>query len=157
MAKLDLINKKILRILQKNCSISNQELAQHIGLSPASTLERVRKLEQSGIIRGYVALVDEKRIEKHIRAYIFITMKEHSAQSMEEFNKRISTLPEVLECSRLAGEKDYLLKVICDNIEDFEEFTRVRLTTIPGIDKTSSTIVLSTLVDTTALPLDMSD
>lgn len=156
MAKLDPINRKILNILQEDSSITNQELASRIGLAPASTLERVKKLENAGIIRSYVALVDEKKADKHIKAYIFVTMKEHSSGVMDSFNERIASLPEVMECCRLAGEKDYLLKVICDNIEDFELFTRERLTTIPGIDKTSSTIVLSTIVAKTALPLDSS-
>jgi DNA-binding Lrp family transcriptional regulator len=151
--QLDDTNLKILRILQDDASLTNQELSNRIGLSPATTLERVKKLEQAGIIRKYTALVDEKKLNKHIKAYIFITMKEHSNQSLIEFNKRIKDLPEVLECCRLAGEKDYILKVIVDNIEDFELFTRTRLTTIPGIDKTSSSIVLASIVDRTDIPL----
>lgn len=151
--KLDDTNRRILDILQNDCSITNQELSVRIGLSPATTLERVKKLEQAGIIKKYVALLDEKKLDKHVRAYIFITMKEHSAAGLAEFNKHIIHLPEVLECSRLAGEKDYLLKVVVDNIEDFELFTRTRLTTIPGIDKTSSNIVLASIVDRTDIPL----
>jgi DNA-binding Lrp family transcriptional regulator len=151
--KIDAINRKILDILQNDSSITNQELAGRIGLSPATSLERVKKLEQAGIIRKYVALLDEKKLDKHVKAYIFITMKEHSASGLTEFNKHITHLPEVLECCRLAGEKDYLLKVVVDNIEDFELFTRTRLTTIPGIDKTSSNIVLASIVDRTDIPL----
>jgi Lrp/AsnC family leucine-responsive transcriptional regulator len=153
MARLDDINREILDILQHDSSITNQELASRVGLAPASTLERVKKLEAAGVIRAHVALVDEKLVDKHIKAFIFVTMKEHSSLVMKSFNSRITSLPEVMECHRLAGEKDYLLKVICDNIEDFEEFTRERLTTIPGIDKTSSTIVLSTIAEKTAISL----
>ena len=155
MQKLDDINRRILCYLQEDSSITNQELASRIGLAPASTLERVRKLEKNGFIRRYVALVDEKKAGKRLKAYIFITMKEHSADSMRVFSERIHELPEVMECSRLAGEKDYLIKVIVDDIDAFEEFTRQRLTTIPGIDKTSSTVVLSSIVDRTAVPLDL--
>jgi DNA-binding Lrp family transcriptional regulator len=153
MSRIDETNRKILDILQHDASMTNQELASRIGLSPASTLERVRKLEQSGMIKRYVALLDEKKLEKHIRAYIFVTMKEHCSTSIQRFNDEIQHLPEVLECCRLAGEKDYLLKVVVDNIEDFEIFTRTRLTTIPGIDKTSSSIVLASIVDRTDFPL----
>ncbi len=153
MARLDEINRKILEILQSDSSITNQQLAAAIGLSPASTLERVKKLEAAGVIRRYVAIIDEKAVEKHIKAFIFITMKEHSSDVMKNFNNGIASLPEVMEAHRLAGEKDYLLKVICENIEDFEVFTRERLTTIPGIDKTSSTIVLSTIAEKTAVSL----
>lgn len=144
---MDEINRKIINLLQKDSGVTNQQLAETIGLSPASTLERVRKLERSGVIRGYTALVDRRKLGKHIKAYIFITMREHNGELMNRFNQAVAGLPEVMECDRLAGEKDYLIKVICDNIEDFEVFTRERLTTIPGIDRTSSTIVLSTLVE----------
>ncbi|AHC14378.1 Lrp/AsnC family transcriptional regulator [Salinispira pacifica] len=144
---MDEINRKIVNLLQQDSSITNQQLAEAIGLSPASSLERVRKLERSGVIRGYTALMDRRKLGKHIKAYIFITMRQHNAQLMNRFNQAVADLPEVMECDRLAGEKDYLMKVVCDNIEDFEAFTRERLTTIPGIDRTSSTIVLSTLVE----------
>lgn len=153
MGKLDDVNLKILDLLQKDCSVTNQDLAARIGLSPATTLERVKKLEQSGVIKKYVALLDEKKLEKHVKVFVSITMKDHSDKSLQEFNKRILDFPEVLECCRLAGEKDYLLKVIVDNIEDYEIFTRTRLSTLPGIDKTSSAIVLSSIVERTDIAL----
>ncbi|MBN2874479.1 MAG: Lrp/AsnC family transcriptional regulator [Spirochaetales bacterium] len=153
MAKLDDVNRKILEILQLDSSITNQELASRINLSPATTLERVKKLEQAGIIRKYVALLDEKKLEKHVKVFVSITMKDHSDTSIQEFNRRISEFPEILECCRLAGEKDYLLKILVDNIEDYEIFTRTRLSTLPGIDKASSSIVLASIVDHTAIPL----
>lgn len=153
MGKLDEANLRILDILQKDGSITNQELAAKVGLSPASTLERVKKLEQTGVIRKYVALLDEKKLDKHVKVYVSITMKEHNDRSLQEFNARIKEFPEVLECHRLAGEKDYLLKVIVDNIEDYEVFTRTRLSTVPGIDKTSSAIVLSTILERTDVML----
>lgn len=154
MANLDDTNRKILELLQNDCSITNQELAARVGLSPATTLERVKKLEQSGVIKRYVALVDEKKLDKHIKVYVSITMKDHSDRSLTEFNRRIQDFPEVLECSRLAGEKDYLLKVVVDNIEDYEIFTRTRLSTLPGIDKTSSSIVLASIVERTDIVLN---
>lgn len=153
MGKLDEANIRILDILQKDGSITNQELAAKVGLSPASTLERVKKLEQTGVIKKYVALLDEKKLDKHVKVYVSITMKEHNDRSLQEFNRRIQEFPEVLECHRLAGEKDYLLKVIVDNIEDYEVFTRTRLSTVPCIDKTSSAIVLSTILERTDVML----
>jgi Lrp/AsnC family leucine-responsive transcriptional regulator len=100
MARLDGINRRILELLQADSSITNQDLASRIGLAPATTLERVKKLEAAGVIRQYVALVDEKKVEKHIKAFIFVTMKEHSSQVMTTFNSRINSLPEVMECHR---------------------------------------------------------
>ena len=151
---MDRTNIEILKILQGDSSITNAELASRLGLSPATTLERVRKLEQQGIIKGYVAILNEKQLGKQITAYIFITMKDHSDASITQFNQLIGKLPEVLECSRLAGEKDYLVKVLTDDIDAYERFTRTSLSTIPGIDKTSTSIVLSTVVQRTGIPLD---
>lgn len=154
MANLDRTNIEILKLLQEDSSITNAELAARLGLSPATTLERVRKLEQQGIIKQYVAILDEKQLDKQIKAYIFITMKDHTDASITRFNTLIGELPEVLECSRLAGEKDYLIKVLTDDIDAYERFTRTRLATIPGIDKTSTSIVLSTVVQRTGIPLE---
>lgn len=154
MGNLDQTNTEILKLLQTDSSITNAELASRLGLSPATTLERVRKLEQQGIIKQYVAILDEKQLGKQIKAYIFITMKDHTDASITRFNSLIGQFPEVLECSRLAGEKDYLIKVLADDIDAYERFTRTRLSTIPGIDKTSTSIVLSTVVQRTGIPLE---
>ena len=153
MMKLDETNRAILNTLQKDSSITNQQLAAHIGLSPAATLERVKRLEQTGIIRQYAALLDPKKLEMRIKAFILVTMKDHTEQGIQAFSDRVKEFPEVMECCRLAGERDYILKVVCDNMDTFEEFTRTKLSTLPGIDKTSSSIVLASIVDRTDLPL----
>ncbi|GAB1431440.1 Lrp/AsnC family transcriptional regulator [Spirochaetota bacterium] len=153
MTKIDEANLAIIRILQKDSSITNQDLASRIGLSPASTLERVKKMEQAGVIKRYVALVDMPKVDLHIKAFVSITMKDHSNVGIQAFSERIREFPEVLECCRLAGEKDYIIKVVCENIEAFDEFTRTKLASLPGIDKTSSNIVLSSMVDRTELPV----
>lgn len=153
MPKLDETNKNILRILQDDCSITNQDLAAKVGLAPATVLERVKKLEQSGIIKRYVALLDAKKLEKRIKAYISITMKDHSESGIQAFAGKIREFPEVLECCRIAGDKDFILKVVADNIDAFEVFTRTKLSTLPGIDKTNSSIVLASIVDRTCLAL----
>ena len=153
MIKLDETNQAILRILQKDSSLTNQQLAAQIGLSPAATLERVKRMEQTGIIRQYAALLDPKKLEMRIKAFILVTMKDHTEQGIQAFSDRVREFPEVMECCRLAGERDYILKVVSDNMDTFEEFTRTKLSTLPGIDKTSSSIVLASIVDRTDLPL----
>lgn len=126
MIKLDKINRRILSILQKNSSITNSELAKTIGLAPATTLERVKKLEVSGVIKGYVALVDQKKIGKPITAFVEISMANHSA----------TAIPEVLECHHVAGDKDFLLKVVTEDIETYREFA------------------LDTIKDSTGIPVE---
>lgn len=136
MIKLDKINRQILSILQKNSSITNSKLAKTIGLAPATTLERIKKLEVSGVIRGYVALVDQKKIGKPITAFVEISVTNHSDTAIKEFSKEITAKPEVLECYHVAGVKDFLLKVVTEDIETYREFA------------------LDTIKDSTGIPVE---
>ncbi len=153
MVKLDDINKKILSILQENSSITNSDLAKTIGLAPASTLERVKKLETSGIIKGYVALVDQKKIGKAITVFVEISMINHSADSIRNFSKNIASLPEVLECHHIAGDKDFLLKVVTENIEAYRIFALDKLAAIPDIGRVYTFFTLDTIKSSTGIPL----
>ncbi|MDA3938746.1 MAG: Lrp/AsnC family transcriptional regulator [Spirochaetia bacterium] len=154
MVKLDNINRKILSILQENSSITNSDLSKEIRLAPATTLERVKKLELSGIIKGYVALVDQKKIGKAITAFVEISMKNHSASSIKNFSSDIAALPEVLECHHLAGDKDFLLKVITEDIESYRIFALDKLASIPGIGNVCTFFTLDTIKYSTGIPLD---
>ncbi len=154
MVKLDRINRQILSILQENGSITNSDLSKRIGLAPATTLERVKKLELNGVIKGYVALVDQKKIGKGITAFIEISMKNHSAESIKTFTKDISSLPEVLECNHLAGDKDFLLKVVTEDIDSYRSFALDKLASIPGIGNVCTLFSLNTIKSSTAIPID---
>ena len=154
MVKLDKINRQILSILQENSSITNSDLSKEIGLAPATTLERVKKLEFNGIIKGYVALVDQKKIGKAITAFVEISMKNHSAESIKLFSKEISSLPEGLECHHLAGDKDFLLKVVTKDIDSYRDFALDKLASIPGIGNVCTLFTLDTIKSSTGIPVD---
>ncbi|MCI0472160.1 MAG: Lrp/AsnC family transcriptional regulator [Ignavibacteria bacterium] len=153
MKPLDPINKKILDLLQENSSITNAELAQKIGLAPASTFERVKKLEKSGIIRKNVALVDGEKVGKGTVVFVIINMAEHSVKSIKELAAHIKQIPEVLECHRLAGERDYILKIVTHNIQTYESLAINKLAKIPGIARTNTYFALSTLKEQTKIPI----
>ena len=154
MIKLDKINREILSILQKNSSITNSDLSKEVGLAPATTLERVKKLEASGVIKGYVALVDQKKIGKPITAFVEISMINHSAAAIKEFSNEIVALSEVLECHHLAGDKDFLLKVVTENIETYRDFALDKLAAIPGIGNVCTLFSLDTIKDSTGIPVE---
>lgn len=151
--KLDEINRKILEILQTNSSITNADLATKIGLAPASTLERVRKLENNGVIKGYVALVDSEKVGKGTTVFVIINMASHNSTSIKDFKKHISNLPEILECHRLAGDKDYILKIVIEDIKEYEKFSREKLALIPNIGKMNTYFSLSSPKNQTAIPI----
>lgn len=153
MKKLDKTNKKILQLLQENSAITNTELSNKIGLAPTSTLERVRKLEKNGIIKKYVALVDEKKVGIGIVVFVQVVMAEHNTESLQKFVTKIEKLPEVLECYRLAGEKDYLLKVVTEDIQSYDVFSKEKLGKISGIARMSSYFVLSPVKQMTDIPI----
>lgn len=154
MIKMDNINKKILSILQENSSITNSDLSKSIGMAPATTLERVKKLELSGVIKGYVALVDQKKIGKVITAFVEISMKNHSAESIKTFSRDISALPEVLECHHLAGDKDFLLKVVTEDIDSYRIFALDKLASIAGIGNVCTFFSLNTIKYSTGIPVE---
>jgi len=150
---LDSINQKILEILQDNSSITNAELANKIGLAPASTLERVRKLEKCGVIKKYVALIDAEKVGKGTVVFVLINMAEHSVESIKRFKSQVQKLPEVLECHRLAGEKDYILKIVTDDIKSYEIFSMEKLARITGIARMGTYFVLSSPKQQTKIPI----
>lgn len=154
MIKLDKINRNILSILQNNSSITNSDLSKKIGLAPATTLERVKKLETAGVIKGYVALVDQNKIGKPITAFVEISMNNHSAAAIKEFGRKITAISEVLECHYLAGDKDFLLKVVAENIETYRKFALGKLASIPGIGNICTLFTLDTIKDSTGIPLE---
>ncbi len=154
MKKIDDTNKKILRILQGNGSITNSDLSSRVGLAPATTLERVKKLENAGIINKYVALVNPEKVGKPIIAFVELYMKEHSGRTIKQFAEDISNIPEVLECYHISGSQDFLLKVITSDIKSYESFALEKLSEIPNIGRVNTMFVLSTVKSDTDIPID---
>ena len=141
---MDEINRKILNLLQRNAKMTNAELAEKAGLSPAGTLERVRKLERLGIIRGYVALVDPEQIDRGTQALVHLSLVKHNLASIEHFRKAVLEMPEVLACYHIAGEYDFVLMVAVRNIEAYETFVLHKLTTLAEISRIHTNFVLRT-------------
>jgi len=153
---LDLIDRRILNILQADGGTTNVELARQVGLAPATTLDRVRKLRQNGFIRGYVALVDSALVERSTMAFVAVSLREHGADRVATFREHVEALPEVLECYHVSGESDFLLKIVARDIGAYEDFLLQRLTSIPFIGRIHTSFVLSTVKHDTRIPIDES-
>lgn len=152
--KLDDIDKKILNTLQENGRITNAQLANEVGLSPPPMLERVKKLEKNGIIKKYVAILDQNKIDKSTIVIVSLSLARHRIKSLDQVNKEILNFPEVLECYHIAGEEDYLLKVVVKDVQEYEEFILKKLAQIPAIGKIKSHVVLSALKSDTKINIE---
>lgn len=152
--ELDRYDLKILRELQEKGRLSNQELADRIGLSPSPCLRRVRILEESGFIASYRALLDEKALGLSLTALIDISMDQHTPERFERFEATIRNIPEVMECLLITGQAaDYQLKVVARDMDSFQGLLLNHITRIPGVTGVHSSFVLRRVVDKTALPL----
>ncbi|MCW9089348.1 MAG: Lrp/AsnC family transcriptional regulator [Gammaproteobacteria bacterium] len=152
--ELDRYDRRILEALQKDGRISNQELAERIGLSPSPCLRRVRALEESGLITGYRALLDAKKLGLDLMALIHISMDRHTPERFANFEERIAALPEVLECLLVTGQDaDYQLKVVVADMDAFQTLLLEKITRIEGVSGVHSSFVLRRVVDKTALPV----
>lgn len=143
------IDKQILNIIQKDARISNAEIARQVGLAPSAVLERVRKLEERGVIRGYSAELDWAQVDFGLTA--FVAVRTHECCS--ETDKFLAEIPEVLEVHDVAGEDSYLLKVRVKNTEHLSRLLRERLKNVPNVAGTKTTVVLQTIKETTTLPI----
>jgi Lrp/AsnC family leucine-responsive transcriptional regulator len=150
---LDIADRRILGVLQDRGRIPNVQLAAEVGLSPSAVLERVRKLEERGVIERYVALVDHKRVGLGTVAFVAVSLNLHQKDSIENFHRFVARCAKVLECHHVAGTEDYLLKVFSRDIDDYEHFLLDELTRTQGIDRVRTMFVLSTLKRETAIPL----
>ncbi len=150
---MDTLDLKILRTLQARGRISNQDLSEAVALSPSACHRRVQRLEADGIIRGYVALLDARRIGRRATVFVEITLAGQADDILDAFETAVARIPDVLECHLMAGTADYLLKVSAEDSEDFARIHRQHLSRLPHVAQMHSSFALRTVVDTTALPL----
>ncbi|MBZ9751256.1 winged helix-turn-helix transcriptional regulator [Deinococcus sp. HMF7620] len=153
-AILDATDRQILGILQRDARIPNTELADEIGLTPAPTLRRVRRLEEEGVIQRYVALLDPKLVGRELMVMVRVTLDKQTKAGFEQFAQKMQERPEVLECFLCLGDIDYLLKVCVPDLDAYQHFLVNTLAAIPGVRNTASTIVVKQEKHTTSLPLD---
>ncbi|MFQ3237475.1 MAG: Lrp/AsnC family leucine-responsive transcriptional regulator [Paraglaciecola sp.] len=150
---LDRIDLKILDILQRDCRISNVELANQIHLSPTPCLERVRRLEKNGYIEKYVAHLNPKKLDINLTAYIQLSLDNSRSEDVKIFNDAISKIDEIIECSMVAGGFDYLLKIRAQNIEQYSKFLGNKLASIKGVTQTHTYVVMEEIKSTHLIPL----
>lgn len=152
--ELDSIDRHILNLLQKDARLSNHELAAQVGLSDTPCARRVKRLEEEGIIRAQVALLDPDKLGLKLTAMVSISMDRHTPDRFETFERTIARMPEVLECSLVTGQSaDFLLKVIVRDMQHYERFLLGQLTKIKGVSGVHSSFVLRQYRNSTALPL----
>jgi len=152
--KLDRYDLKILAALQHDARISNQELAERIGLSPSPCSRRVKQLEDDGYILRQVALLDRKKLGLTLTAYVLIGMDRHTPERFERFENAIRQWPEVQECSLVTGvDADYQLKVVIPDMEHYQQFLLGSLTRVEGVTSVRSSFVLNQVLASTELPL----
>jgi Lrp/AsnC family transcriptional regulator, leucine-responsive regulatory protein len=152
LMKLDRYDQQILEILQTEGRIANQDLADRIGLSPSPCLRRVRTLEESGLITGYRALLDAKKLGLSLMALVHISMDRHTPERFANFEASVSVLPEVLECLLITGQDaDYQIKVAVRDMDHYQALLLNKLTRIEGVTGVHSSFVLRRVVDRTTL------
>ena len=152
MLKIDSLDRRILRELQRDSSLRNDLLAERIGLSPSPTLRRVKALEQAAIIR-YVALLNPKEIGLGVRMRVDIRLNVQSRDALEHFDKAIVAMSEVVECMTMLGEWDYSLTVVARDVDDYQRFLLDRLAKLPNIANYRSTLMVREVKRTTELPV----
>ena len=151
--RLDRYEKKILRILQEDVSLSTAAVAERVGLSVSPCWRRIDRLERDGFITRKVALVDRRKVGRNAHIFAQGKLNAHGRANLDEFAEAIRSFPEVLECYVLMGNVDFLLRIVAPDIEAYEAFFFNRLSQVPGVQEAHSTVALSEIKTTTALPL----
>jgi Lrp/AsnC family leucine-responsive transcriptional regulator len=151
--KLDQIDKHILEILQANAKITNSQLATEIGLSPAPTLERVRKLENGGLIKSYHAEIDVKQMGLGTGVFVLISLSAHKKSQIMSFVDKINKIPEVIECHHITGSGDFLLKILTKDISSYQQLILNTLADIDEIGNMQSMMILSTFKESKVMPI----
>ncbi len=151
--ELDAIDRKIIAQLQNDARIANVDLADAVGLSPAPCLRRVRALEESGVIRKHVSLVDPASVGLAVSVFVHVSLEKQVEKALKKFEDAIRTRPEVMECYLMTGDADYLLRVVCADLGAYERFLLDHLTQVPGVASIRSSFALKQVKYSTALPV----
>ncbi len=152
--KLDKIDLKILKILQANSKITNLDLSKQIGLSPAPTLERVKKLEQSGVIKSYHAHVDPHTMGLSVQTFVLVSLAWQKKNARQNFLQKVKEIDEIVSCYIITGEADFLVRIVCKDIPSYEQLLFKTLSQIEEIERLKTLMTLSTFKDSMVLPYD---
>jgi Lrp/AsnC family leucine-responsive transcriptional regulator len=151
--ELTAMDRKILRALQQDGRMTIQALAEGVGVSASSCLRRIRQMETAGIIAGYSATVDQKAVGLPVSVFISIKLERQRAHELDAFGEAISRWPEVMECYLMTGQFDFLLRVVCADLEAYEQFLREKLTQVEGVASIESSFSLGQVKYSRVLPL----
>ncbi len=154
-AKLDSTDLAILSWLQRDSSASVGEIAERVGLSQSPCWRRIQRLERSGYVLERVALLDRRKLGLNLEVFVQVRFSREGSGQLAEFESAIRNAPEVVECYMLMGDVDFLLRVVTRDVESYEHFLRLKLAVIPGVRSINSTIALSTVKASHALPLEL--
>ncbi len=150
---LDAIDKNIVRALQENGRLSNQELSERVGLSPSPCLRRLRALETAGVIEGYAARVSQNAVGLPVSVFVSVKLEHQIEEQLDRFEATLRTCPEVLECYLMTGPRDYLLRIVARDLADYERFLKETLTRIPGVASIESSFALRQVKASAVLPI----
>ncbi|SHO67065.1 Lrp/AsnC family transcriptional regulator, leucine-responsive regulatory protein [Pseudoxanthobacter soli DSM 19599] len=151
--QLDAIDRKILRVLQTDGKISVAELAQKVGLSPSPCSRRIGLLEKAGIIKGYAAIVDQKKVGLPISAFASIKLERQREEDLDRFEEIVARWPEVLDCYLMTGQRDYLMRIVAADLEAYERFIKDKLTRLENIASIETSFALGQVKRSEVLPL----
>jgi Lrp/AsnC family leucine-responsive transcriptional regulator len=153
MRKIDAIDRKIIAAIQIDGKITAQELANRVGLSASPCARRLRLLEESGIIKGYTAVIDQKKAGLPISAFASIKLERQREEDLDRFAQAVTRWPEVVDCYLMTGQRDYLMRIVVRDLEAYERFIKEKLTRLKGIASIETSFALDQVKRSEALPL----
>jgi Lrp/AsnC family leucine-responsive transcriptional regulator len=151
--KLDDTDKKLLRFLQEDCKKTTKEYARHLGLSTTAVYERIKRLEKTGVIKKYVALVDKKKTNRDFTVLCHVKLIQHIKEYVLQFEREVQKLEEVSECFHVSGDYDYILKIHVTDMAAYRDFMVTKLTALNNIGSTQSSFMINEVKNTTAVSL----
>lgn len=151
--RLDEVDYELLRLLQEDGRMSNADLARSVQLSPPSVLQRVRKLEEMGVIQGYSTVLDAEKLGFGLTVFAQISLALHQERAIEQFRAEVAKIPEVMECHHVSGEFDFMLRIVVGDMRAYEALIREHLSRIKGVGKIHSCFVMATTKDSHRLPI----
>lgn len=154
MVSLDKHDKHILQLMQENANQTHKEIAAQLNLSLTATYERIKRLEKLNVIKKYVVLVDREQVGKGLLVFCHVSLKEQSHDKLKVFENMIQTLDEVTECYYIAGNYDFLLKIVTKDMATYQQFVITKLSTLPNVANVQSTFAMSELKYRTAIGIE---
>jgi Lrp/AsnC family transcriptional regulator len=150
---LDSFDRKIITMLQVDATLSNADIADAVGLSPSPCWRRIQRLRDEGVIRAQVVLIDRRKVGLNAQVFAQVKLTAHGRQHLDEFAETVRAIPEVMECYVLMGSVDFMLRIVTADIDAYERLFFTKLSQIPGVQEINSTVALSDIKATTALPI----